>query len=70
MHAQLTRNRFAIAKFLLLEGLECYKDTYMKAYDIAKVTAELTRNLSVDEISERYVKFQLLPLSILYTLTV
>jgi len=26
----------------LLEGLKCYKDTYMKAYDITKLIAELT----------------------------
>ena len=39
--AQLTRDVLAIAKFLLLEGLEYYKDTQMKAYNITKLTVEL-----------------------------
>jgi len=33
-------NHLVWTKFLL-EGLECYKDTQMKAYNITKLTAEL-----------------------------
>jgi len=29
--------------YFLLELLECYKDTQMKAYDIAKLIAELKK---------------------------
>jgi len=35
----ITTTNPVVGKFSL-EGLECYKDTQIKAYDIAKLTAE------------------------------
>jgi len=32
---------------ILLQGLECYKDTQIKAYDITKITAKLKSSDSV-----------------------
>jgi len=38
-----------VVRKLLLEGLECYKETKMKSYDITKRTAELKSDNVQDE---------------------
>ena len=39
----------------LLEGVKCYKDTHMKAYNITKVTAELKSSDSVQHRNKNHV---------------
>jgi len=57
---QTRRANHVVRNKILLEGVECCKDTQMKAYDITKLTAELNKKLSCRrETARRFVSLNI-----------